>query len=103
MSAAHLPGFAGEASLYKTSGRYQSEATRSYGSRRDAVIPALLSCRACDRILDRCEKNGWRPSTICDACLNCYDAPPPPLCPVGCLATGNPYWPCYCGIIFPSR
>ncbi len=34
MNTMNMPGFTAEASLYKTSGRYQSEATRSFGSER---------------------------------------------------------------------
>lgn len=36
----NMPGFTAEASLYKTSGRYQSEATRSFGrSGTGEVLP----------------------------------------------------------------
>jgi hypothetical protein len=74
-----LPGFTAEASLYKTSGRYQGS-RHSAGSAGQLVIPAIPACRNCDYILDRCERNGWRPRALCNACAvgNCYVEPPPP-------------------------
>jgi hypothetical protein len=73
-----VPGFTADWSLQATRGRYRSDhpgASRSY-----AVVPAIPMCRNCDFILDNCEKHGWRPTALCNACAvgNCYDPPPMP-------------------------
>ena len=75
----NVPGFSAEASLYKTSGRYQASRPVS-SAQMDMITPAIPACRNCDYILDNCSENGWRPRAVCNACLygNCYDEPPPP-------------------------
>jgi hypothetical protein len=66
-----LPRFTADRSLQAARGHYRSG--RLYTSRSDAVIPAIPPCRNCDAILDRCDRNGWRPRALCDACAtgNC--------------------------------
>jgi hypothetical protein len=78
MYAKNMPGFTADQSLHAARGRYRSG--RSFSSRPDAVIPAIPMCRNCDYILDNCERFGWRPRAVCNACLfgNCYDEPPMP-------------------------
>ena len=74
-----IPGFSAEASLYKTSGRYQS-GRHPADSAGGLVTPAIPACRNCDYILDRCAENGGRPRALCAACAfgNCYEDPPMP-------------------------
>lgn len=74
----NLPGFTADQSLRTTRGHYRS--TRSSASAPDGVIPAIPACRNCDYILDQCEKHGWRPRALCNACAvgNCYEDPPMP-------------------------
>lgn len=78
MNTINMPGFTAEQSLPATRGRYRGG--RPSASRSDAVIPAIPMCRNCDGILDRCERNGWRPPAMCNACAvgNCYEEPPMP-------------------------
>lgn len=78
MSTINMPGFTADRSLHATRGRYRGG--RPSGSRSDAVIPAIPMCRNCDYILDRCERNGWRPRALCNACAvgYCDDEPPMP-------------------------
>jgi hypothetical protein len=78
MSASKLPGFTADQSLGPARGRYRSfhqSASASHG-----VVPAIPMCSNCDYILDRCERNGWRPRALCAMCAsgNCWDPPPPP-------------------------
>lgn len=78
MDAMNLPGFNAEKSLGEPRSSYRSG--RLSGSYSDAVIPAIPACRNCDYILDQCEKRGWRPRALCNACAvgNCYEDPPTP-------------------------
>jgi hypothetical protein len=79
MSARNMPGFTAETSLYKSGGHYRGGAQGAH-SAVHGVIPAIPKCENCDDILDRCERNGWRPRAVCNACLfgNCYHEPPLP-------------------------
>lgn len=74
----NMPGFTAEQSLLKVRPRYRSR--RPTRSSSGTVIPAIPACRNCDYILGQCEKHGWRPSALCNACLsgNCYEDPPMP-------------------------
>jgi hypothetical protein len=67
-----LPGFTAERSMYRSGGRYRHEPAG--GAPADTVVPAIPFCGNCDWILDRCERNGWRPRALCFACLtgNCF-------------------------------
>lgn len=67
----NMPGFNAEASLNRGAGRYVGD---DYDGRRVAdsqsgkVIPALPNCHDCDRALERCARNGWRPRGLCNLC-----------------------------------
>lgn len=67
----NMPGFTADASLNRSATRY---AIGDYNRRQpghsqaNKVIPALPNCHDCDRALDRCEKNGWRPRALCNLC-----------------------------------
>jgi hypothetical protein len=62
----NIPGFSAAASLYQTSGWYlQGGAAQPSGGN---VVPAIPFCGNCDFILDNCERNGWRPRAVCNAC-----------------------------------
>jgi hypothetical protein len=78
MKAKNMPGFTADKSLGATHGHYRSG--RPAALRSNAVIPAIPKCSNCDYILDNCERFGWRPRAVCNACLfgNCYDDPPMP-------------------------
>jgi hypothetical protein len=78
MRTLNMPGFTADQSLKEARGRYRSG--RPSASQSDAVIPAIPMCRNCEGILDRCERNGWRPRGLCNLCAvgNCYDEPPMP-------------------------
>ena len=69
----NIPGFTAEASIYKT-GTVYCRADQSADSRANSVVPAIPFCGNCDYILDRCERNGWRPRALCWACAtgNCF-------------------------------
>jgi|KBSMisStandDraft_5_1062788.scaffolds.fasta_scaffold1551493_2 hypothetical protein len=74
----NLPGFTAEASVYNRRWSH----TRGSGPRRRTVtgaIPAIPPCRNCDYILDNCERNGWKPRAVCNACAvgNCDSSQPP--------------------------
>ena len=79
----NIPRFTGEASLYPSTSSYRSRGYSRHGQSADShahtVVPAIPYCGNCDWILDNCERNGWRPRAVCNACLRgyCYDAPPP--------------------------
>ena len=79
MNAMNLPGFTAEQSLYNTRGQYHA-ARQETNSSQSMIVPAIPKCENCDYILDRCEKNGWLPRAVCNACLygNCYHEPPAP-------------------------
>jgi hypothetical protein len=78
MDTINTPGFTADQCLQAARGRYRSGRRTALGS--DAVIPAIPACANCDWILDNCEKNGWRPRALCNACAvgNCYEEPPFP-------------------------
>jgi hypothetical protein len=78
MKAMSLPGFTADESLRAASRPYRT--ARPSASRSGGVIPAIPLCRNCDDILDRCERNGWRPRGLCSLCANhiCYEEPPMP-------------------------
>jgi len=73
-----MPGFTADQSLSAARRGYRTG--RLSASRGGAVIPAIPNCRNCDYILDNCEKHGWRPTGLCNACAvgNCFDDPPMP-------------------------
>ena len=76
----NIPGFSAETALYKSRHRYRDGKFRA--SAGNVVIPSIPACRNCDYILDNCERNGWRPRAVCNACAagNCYEGvenPPP--------------------------
>ena len=73
MKAMSLPGFTADESLRAASRPYRT--TRSSAPGSGGVIPALPPCRNCDAILDRCERNGWRPRAVCSACAANYCDP----------------------------
>jgi len=68
----NMPGFGADASLYGK-GTYAGHG-EGHISRAASVIPAIPFCGNCDWILDNCERNGWRPRAVCNACAvgNCY-------------------------------
>jgi len=66
MNTMNMPGFSADASLYRSSGYYRHG--QSADSHADTVVPAIPFCGNCDGILDRCERNGWRPRAVCNAC-----------------------------------
>lgn len=73
-----LPKFTANESLYTTRGRYRNrQATVPVSG---AIIPAIPACANCDYILDRCERNHWRPRAVCNACARgyCYEDPSMP-------------------------
>ena len=74
-----IPGFTAEASLCKTSARYQADG-QAINSPIYTIIPAIPNCKNCDDILDMCETTGWRPRALCSACAvgNCFNEPPEP-------------------------
>ena len=62
----NIPGFSAAASLYQNSGSYcLAPAAPPAGGN---VVPAIPFCGNCDFILDNCERNGWRPRAVCNAC-----------------------------------
>lgn len=79
-----LPGFAADASLYRSDNTYAgAPAAPLVGAAGEAVVPAIPFCGNCDYILDNCARNGWRPRALCRACLvgDCYsgvEQPPNP-------------------------
>jgi hypothetical protein len=72
MKTMNIPGFTAEQSLQQMGGRYYS--ARPVPVRQDAVIPSIPACTNCDWILDNCERNGWKPRAVCNACNSgrCY-------------------------------
>jgi hypothetical protein len=76
MNTMNMPGFTADASLYRPNGYYCRD--QFSDSHAEAVVPAIPYCGNCDWILDRCERNGWRPRALCDACAsgNCSPVPP---------------------------
>ena len=72
MNAINMSGFTAEQSLHAVRGHYRSG--RPVATRSGAVIPAIPRCENCDYILDNCERFGWRPAALCNACArgNCY-------------------------------
>ena len=77
-----IPKFTAEQALYRSSDYYRR--SQSAASFADTVVPAIPFCGNCDDILDRCERNGFRPRALCWACLtgNCFSGvenPPPVL------------------------
>ena len=69
----NMPGFNADASLTRRAGQFRSRQSR--GAKAQAVVPAIPACANCPGILDRCERNGWRPKGLCNLCAfhNCYD------------------------------
>lgn len=67
-----LPSFSAEHSLYVGVASYRASVAAA--GRSNDVVPAIPACRNCGYILARCERNGWLPPAVCDACLegNCY-------------------------------
>ena len=77
----NLPGFTAEVSLYNMRAGYSLSGR--FDLQGNAVIPAIPFCGNCDYILENCEKNGWRPRAVCNACDagNCFSGvenPPEP-------------------------
>ena len=74
----NMPGFTADESLYAARRSYVSGSSSQPAS--NTVVPAIPACRNCDDILDQCEKRGWRPRALCNACAvgDCYEDPPPP-------------------------
>jgi hypothetical protein len=76
-----LPGFSAGASLYRGQVRYVShlKGGRISDSRASVVVPARPYCGNCPGILDRCYRNGWKPTGLCNMCYygNCYTEPFP--------------------------
>jgi len=70
-----MPGFNAEASLQGSRGAFRHG--EFFVSRADAVIPSIPACRNCYDILERCNRNGWLPRAVCNACFygNCYEGP----------------------------
>jgi len=68
----NVPGFNAEASLYGSINYLGHDHVGVPDA--NAVIPAIPFCGNCDQILETCEKNGWRPQAVCNACAvgNCY-------------------------------
>jgi hypothetical protein len=66
-----MPGFSADASLGGSRGQYRAGA-RGPGS--GSIVPAIPFCGNCDYILDRCARNGYKPTAVCAACDsgNCY-------------------------------
>jgi len=78
MNTMNMPRFTGESSLYRSRSYYHHG--QSATSNADIVVPAIPFCGNCDFILDNCERNGWRPRAVCNACAigYCYEKPPVP-------------------------
>jgi hypothetical protein len=79
MNAMNIPGFTADKSLCKTNGHYRA-GRHALHSPMPTIIPAIPRCENCDYILEQCEKHGWRPRAVCNACAvgNCYEEPPMP-------------------------
>jgi len=77
MKTLNMPGFTAEASLndnpasYAGSYDYRKQVDRSNAGK---IVPALPRCANCPWILDNCERNGWRPTGLCNLCAtgSCY-------------------------------
>lgn len=67
----NMPGFSADASLMSVGSPYRR---RSGRARSGSVVPSIPFCGNCDYILDRCERNNWRPRAVCNACAsgNCF-------------------------------
>ncbi len=70
--ALSMPGFSADACLQSRKGQYR--AGGSSRSRNGSVTPAIPFCGNCDYILDRCARNGYKPTAVCAACDSghCY-------------------------------
>ena len=71
MKTLDMPGFTAVASLNDHPGSYAgSDDYRRQVDRSDAgkIVPAIPACANCEWILDRCERNGWRPTGLCNLC-----------------------------------
>jgi hypothetical protein len=60
-----IPGFTAGASV----GRNGPFGARPREQQGASVVPAIPFCDNCIEILDRCERNGFRPRALCLACL----------------------------------
>ena len=87
----NIPGFSAETALYKSRHRYRDGKFRMSAAGA-VVIPSIPACRNCDYILDNCERNGWRPRALCNACAvgNCYEGVENP--PPGDPFARGPWW-----------
>ena len=77
MTAMNMPGFTAEASLHGSHSSYAGGddfGRQSAQSHAGKIVPAIPACANCDWILDRCERNGWRPTGLCNLCAAgwCY-------------------------------
>jgi hypothetical protein len=77
MSTMNMPGFTAGTSLYKTIRHYRS-GRGAINSPMEMIVPAIPLCRNCDRLIDLCLRNSWRPRAACNACLfgDCEEDPP---------------------------
>ena len=66
MNALNIPGFGAAQSLHAARGHYRGG--RSVAAQPGTVFPAIPRCANCDYILENCEKNGWKPRAVCNAC-----------------------------------
>lgn len=66
----NIPGFTADASLKRGATQYAGdEYDRGFADGQGGkIIPALPNCHDCDRALDRCLQNGWRPAGLCNLC-----------------------------------
>lgn len=71
MKTLNMPEFTAEASLndnhasYACGDGYRKQVDRSNAGK---IVPAIPACANCEGILDRCERNGWRPTGLCNLC-----------------------------------
>ena len=73
MNTMNIPRFTADASLY-TNGSYYCQRQYAGSGSYTVVVPAIPFCGNCDWILDNCERNGWHPRAVCNACAvgNCF-------------------------------
>lgn len=82
----NVPGFSADASLYRSTTSYTTGGYlhgQSANSQTGTVVPAIPFCGNCDYILDRCSRNGWRPTAVCNACVSgdCFSGVENPIPP----------------------
>lgn len=62
-----LPKFTAGQSLYRSGASYRHP--EGNPSHPGSVVAAIPFCGNCDEILEGCERRGWRPRAVCNACF----------------------------------